>query len=167
MLIGKAVGTQIREGFSVLSIGKALGFYLGCESYSFSCCCLIRKALGLSSLIYSVLFSFLGFFMLWFYSEVYCGSILGSLLLMLIGKAVGTQIRVSFSVLSIRKALGSQIDRVSSSFYSQSSGSSEVMVFLFLFLMLLLIRKALWLFQKALGCFISDSVTHGYREGCC
>merc|ERR1712137_441088 len=105
-------------------------------------------------------------FLLRFYSRF--------LFLMVIGKAVanreghlGTQIRVSFSVLSIRKALGSQIDRVSSSFYSQSSGSSEVMVFLFLFLMLLLIRKALWLFQKALGCFISDSVTHGYREGCC
>jgi len=30
---------------------------------------------------------------------------------MLIGKAVGTQIRVAFSVLSIGKALGSQIDR--------------------------------------------------------
>jgi len=43
--ISDSVTHGYREGFSVLSIGKALGFYLGCESYSFSCCCLIRKAL--------------------------------------------------------------------------------------------------------------------------
>jgi len=65
------------------------------------------------------------------------------LLLMLIGKAVGTQIRVSFSVLSIGKALGSQIDKVSSSLVLGLSGSCEVMVFLFSFSMLLVLRRLL------------------------